>query len=72
MRTKLALAGLVAGLAAAVLPAAPASAQCTYTIEGVEECGNCTDGIELVDQVTAGVREKLGVGDLSDQFVCTQ
>lgn len=72
MRKKLALAGLVAGLAGAVLPVAPASAQCTYTIEGVQDCGSCNEGVELVDRVTAGVRDKLGIADLSDQFVCTQ
>ncbi|HWL36719.1 MAG TPA: hypothetical protein VNQ77_11045 [Frankiaceae bacterium] len=72
MRKKLALAGLVAGIAAAVLPTAPASAQCSYTIEGVQDCGNCAELFYRVDAVTVGVREKLGVGSIGDMFVCTQ
>jgi hypothetical protein len=37
MRTKLAVAGLLVGVAGALLPAAPASAQCIQ-VEGVDRC----------------------------------
>lgn len=72
MRQKLALAGLVAGVAATLAPLSPASAQCTYTIEGVQDCGSCNELLYRVDAATAGVRERLGVGSIGDQFACTQ
>ncbi len=72
MRTKLLLAGLAAGAAAALLPAAPASAQCGWTLEGAQHCGSCTAAIEAVDDATADLREQHGVGPLAQHFVCTQ
>lgn len=73
MRVKLALAALAGGVAVAVFPVAPASAQCGPTlIDEVPNCGNCNEVLEHADAATAGVREKAGVGDLSDQFACTQ
>ncbi len=39
MRAKLAVAGLIAGAAAALLPVAPASASCIQ-VEGIDRCIN--------------------------------
>lgn len=72
MRTKLAVAAVVAGVTATLAPLSPASAQCTYTIEGAQDCGSCTELLQHVDAATAGVRDKAGVGGLADQFACTQ
>ncbi|HEU0130041.1 MAG TPA: hypothetical protein VFQ85_03500 [Mycobacteriales bacterium] len=46
MRSKLALAGLVAGLAAALAPIAPASAQCDPQVFDLEGSGGCANGCE--------------------------
>lgn len=72
MRSKRIVAGLVAGVSVTLAPLSPASAQCGYTIEGVQDCGDCTELLRHVDAATAGVREKAGVGPIADQFACTQ
>lgn len=72
MRTRIVVAALVAGVSATLAPLSPASAQCSYTIEGVQDCGDCTELLRHVDAATAGVREKVGLGGLADQFACTQ
>lgn len=48
MRKKIALAGLVAGIAAAVLPVAPASAQCYYVV-GLDRCVSICPPLPLGD-----------------------
>lgn len=72
MRTSFVVAVLVAGVTATLAPLSPASAQCGYTLEGVQDCGDCAELLRHVDAVTAGVREQAGVGALADQVVCTQ
>lgn len=74
MRTKLAIAGVVAGLAA-LAPAAPASAQCDpQIVTGGSGCANsCTELGNAVDKATAGLRDKFGVvPSYWDLFACTQ
>lgn len=53
--------------AAAVLPAAPASAVCGWTLEGVQHCG-CLES-EIARQVDA-VTTPHGAPSLNEQIVC--
>jgi hypothetical protein len=77
VRTKLALAGLVAGLAA-LAPVAPASAQCDPQIgtETGSGCSNgCTETGNAIDKVLTAVDDRVAAADLPgywDVFACTQ
>ncbi len=75
MRSRLALAGVLAGLAA-LAPVAPASAQCDPQIlaGGGSGCTNgCTETGNTVDKATAGLRDKFSaVPSYWDLFACTQ
>jgi hypothetical protein len=78
MRTKLALAGLVAGLAA-LAPVAPASAQCdpdpTLSAGATRSCSNsCTETGNAWEKVRGNLADK-GIGGVPsywDLFACTQ
>jgi hypothetical protein len=77
MRTKLAVAGLVAGLAA-LAPVAPASAQCDPDpgiFSGTRACSNsCTETGNTWEKVRGNLADK-GIGGIPsywDLFACTQ
>jgi hypothetical protein len=74
VRSKLALAGLVAGLATAVLPMVPASANCAEAIfpDGTTGCGNpCNDEAAIFNGAQEKATGKVVVNYWS-LFACTQ
>lgn len=78
MRSKLALAGVVAGVAAALAPVAPASAQCDPQIVVIGDgggSGGCSNGcMDTGNAFNAAQQKALGrvVVDYWDYFLCTQ
>ena len=77
MRSKLALAGVVAGAAAFLAPVAPASAYCGPEIiatEGGGGSGGCSNGCYETGEAYENVRTSLPVGDKIpgywDLFAC--
>lgn len=81
MRTKLALAGLVAGAASFVAPVAPATAYCQQPVivigdgGGSGECTNsCTETGEAYEKVRLALTEKVAAAEAVpgywDLFAC--
>lgn len=71
MRTRLVLAGVLAGAFTTLLPAGPASAVCGWDLEGMQNCRCLEQEIaQQVDAATAEIRREHGVGGLSEQIVC--
>jgi hypothetical protein len=74
MRTKLATAGLLAGLATALAPVAPAAANCDPQIIATGPSG-CTNGCMETGKRYEEVRDRLGGKVLPsywDLFACPQ
>ena len=78
MRVKLALAGLLAGVAATVAPVAPASAYCAEQLIVIDDgggSGQCTNGCyetgEAYENATASLREQYPfIPSYWDLFAC--
>lgn len=76
MRSKLAIAGLVAGAAAFVAPVSPASAYCAQELISHEGggSGQCTNGCYEAGEAYENLRAKLPNGDQVpgywDLFAC--